>query len=112
MMRTVMEKTIFTNDIKPRLALVQIGEDENMSIKIADFKMECEVDDITFSWYFFPEDIGTEELIFELEELAPFEDSLMIVAKENLINVDEGRLTLALSRIEEELVGAQRPERR
>ena len=107
-----MEKTISTNDIKPRFALIQIGEDEAIDAEIADFKEECEIDGIVFSWYFFPEDINTEDLIFELEELAPFEDGLMLVAKEKLINVDEEQLALALGRIEEELVGAQRPERR
>ena len=107
-----MEKTISTNDIKPRFALIQVGENEDVSAEIADFKEECEIDGIVFSWYFFPEDIGTEDLIFELEELAPFEDGLMLVAKEKLINVDEEQLALALGRIEKELVGAQRPERR
>ncbi len=112
-MKMEMEKTIFTNDIKPRFALIQVGENEDVNAEIADFKEECEIDGIVFSWYFFPEDISTEELIFELEELAPFEDGLMLVSpKESLINVDEEKLMVALARLEEQVVGTQRPERR
>ena len=112
-MKMEMEKIISTSDTKPRFALIQIGENEDVSAEIADFKAECEIDGIVFSWYFFPEDINTEELIFELEELAPFEDGLMLVSpKESLMNIDEDKLMLALARLEEQVVGTQRPERR
>jgi 5,10-methylene-tetrahydrofolate dehydrogenase/methenyl tetrahydrofolate cyclohydrolase len=108
-----MEKITSTSDTKPRFALIQIGENEDVNAEIADFKEECEIDGIVFSWYFFPEDINTEELIFELEELAPFEDGLMLVSpKESLMNIDEEKLMAALARLEEQVVGSQRPERR
>ena len=86
----------FTDFIKkPTLAVFQIGDVEASTRYIRNKKKDCEEVGIEFEWYYFPEEITTEELIFEINETQQFVDGL-IVQMPLPDHIDETAIKLAI----------------
>jgi methylenetetrahydrofolate dehydrogenase (NADP+)/methenyltetrahydrofolate cyclohydrolase len=62
----------------PVLAVIQVGDVEASNRYIKNKKKDCEEVGIKFEWYHFDEDIDTEGLVFEIENLLPHVDGLMV----------------------------------
>lgn len=60
------------------LAVVQVGENEASLRYIRNKKKDCEEVGIVFEWYHYPEEITTEELIFEIEDLQAHVSGLIV----------------------------------
>ena len=69
----------FSNGIaKPRLAVFQVGSVEASTRYIKNKKKDCEEVGIEFEWYYYPEDITTEELKCEIIDLMDYVDGLIV----------------------------------
>ena len=62
----------------PKLAVIQVGNVEASNRYIKNKKKDCEEVGIKFEWYHFDETITQEELIFEIQNLNPFVDGLIV----------------------------------
>lgn len=60
-----------------KLTAIQVGESKYLSKRIEKYKIKCQQKNIDFEWYFYPEDISTEELKQEVIDLLPFVDRLL-----------------------------------
>ena len=63
---------------KPLLAVFQVGDMEASTTYIKNKKKDCEEVGIDFEWYYFEEDITTEELKIEIEDMMDYVDGLII----------------------------------
>ena len=62
----------------PRLAVFQIGNVEASTRYIKNKKKDCEEVGIEFEWYYYPEDITTNELVCEIKDMTPYVDGLIV----------------------------------
>lgn len=62
----------------PKLAVVQIGNNEASNRYIRNKKKDCEEVGINFEWYYFDEGIAENDLLFELEEIQKFADGVIV----------------------------------
>jgi methylenetetrahydrofolate dehydrogenase (NADP+)/methenyltetrahydrofolate cyclohydrolase len=65
-------------DKKPTLAVFQIGNVEASTRYIRNKKKDCEEVGINFEWYYYPEEITTEELVQEIKDMNDFVDGLIV----------------------------------
>jgi methylenetetrahydrofolate dehydrogenase (NADP+)/methenyltetrahydrofolate cyclohydrolase len=79
----------------PRLAVFQVGNVEASTRYIRNKKKDCEEVGITFEWYYFPEEITTEELVCEIKDMTPYVDGL-IVQMPLPDHIDETAIKLAI----------------
>ena len=63
---------------KPTLAVFQIGNVEASTRYIRNKKKDCEEVGINFEWYYYPEEITTEELVCEIKDMTPYVDGLIV----------------------------------
>lgn len=63
---------------KPTLAVIQVGDNEASLRYIRNKQKDCEEVGIIFEWYYFEEDITTEEIVEEITDLAPYVDGLIV----------------------------------
>lgn len=63
---------------KPTIAAIQVGNNEASTRYIRNKKKDCEEVGIIFEWYYFEEDITTEELIDDITDLQDFVDGIMV----------------------------------
>lgn len=88
---------------KPTIAAIQIGNNEASTRYIRNKKKDCEEIGITFEWYYFEENITTEELIDDINDLQDFVDGIM-VQMPLPDHIDEKQVKLAI-RPEKDLDG-------
>lgn len=81
---------------RPILAVVQVGNNEASNRYIKHKKKDCEEVGIKFEWYWFPEDITTEELIAEIGALQPHVSGL-IVQMPLPQHIDETAIKMAIA---------------
>ena len=81
---------------KPTLAVFQIGNVEASTRYIRNKKKDCEEVGINFEWYYFPEEITTDELIFNIKDTQEFVDGL-IVQMPLPDHIDETAIKLAIN---------------
>ena len=62
----------------PRLAVFQIGNVEASTRYIKNKKKDCEEVGIEFEWYYYPEDITTNELVCEIKDMINYVDGLIV----------------------------------
>lgn len=87
----------FPEGIKcPTLAVIQVGNNEASNRYIRNKKKDCEEVGINFEWYYYPEDIDTENLVIEIKDLMPYVDGL-IVQMPLPDHIDETAIKLAIS---------------
>lgn len=70
--------TEFLVEEKPKLAVIQIGNNEASNRYIKHKKNDCLEVGILFEWYWYEEDITTEELVREIKDLLPFVDGMIV----------------------------------
>ena len=92
-LKEIIEKE-FSNH-KPRLAVIQVGNNEASTRYIRNKKKDCEEIGIIFEWYYYEEDITTDNLILEIKDLQQYVDGL-IVQMPLPIHIDETAITLAI----------------
>ena len=63
---------------KPTLAVFQIGNNEASTRYIRNKKKDCEEVGINFEWYYYPEEITTNDLIQEIKDMNDYVDGLII----------------------------------
>lgn len=80
---------------KPTLAVFQIGNVEASTRYIRNKKKDCEEVGINFEWYYYPEEITTEELVCEIKDMTPYVDGL-IVQMPLPDHIDETAIKLAI----------------
>ena len=75
-----LKKIIEANfeEYKPKLAVIQVGENEASNRYVKNKKKDCEEVGINFEWYHFNEDITTAELIAEIEEIQKYNDGVIV----------------------------------
>ena len=97
--KTALKQTIereFEEQEKPKLAVIQVGDNEASTRYVRNKKKDCEEVGIEFEWYHFDESISTEELIWEIKALEDFVDGLMVqMPLPQHIDVDEIKLAIA-----------------
>ena len=72
-------KRDFSDFVKePTLAVFQVGNVEASTRYIRNKKKDCEEVGIKFEWYYFPEEITTEELVYEIKDLNDYVDGLIV----------------------------------
>ena len=54
---------------KPTLAVIQVGNNEASLRYIRNKQKDCEEVGIIFEWYYFEEDITTEEMVEEIRKI-------------------------------------------
>ena len=94
-LKTKIEQDFPEGIRKPTLAVIQIGNVEASTRYIRNKKKDCEEVGINFEWYYYPEEITTEELVCEIKDLAPYVDGL-IVQMPLPDHIDETAITLAI----------------
>ena len=62
----------------PRLAVFQIGNVEASTRYIKNKKKDCEEVGIEFEWYYYPEEITTNELVCEIKDMTDHVDGLIV----------------------------------
>ncbi len=77
------EKAKIANLIKtankvPKLAVIQVGDNPASNKYITNKKKDCEEVGIKFEWYHFPEDITTDELIFNIDDIQKEVDAIIV----------------------------------
>ena len=80
---------------KPTLAVFQIGDVEASTRYIRNKKKDCEEVGINFEWYYYPEEITTEELVCEIKDMTSYVDGL-IVQMPLPDHIDETAIKLAI----------------
>ena len=69
----------FTDFIKkPTLAVFQIGNNEASTRYIRNKKKDCEEVGINFEWYYYPEEITTNDLVQEIKDMTDYVDGLIV----------------------------------
>ena len=63
---------------KPTLAVFQIGNIEASTRYIRNKKKDCEEVGINFEWYYYPEEITTNELVQEIKDMNDYVDGLIV----------------------------------
>ena len=62
----------------PKLAVIQVGDNSASNKYITNKKKDCEEVGIKFEWYHFPEDITTDELIFNIDDIQKEVDAIIV----------------------------------
>ena len=62
----------------PKLAVIQVGDNPASNKYITNKKKDCEEVGIKFEWYHFPEDITTDELIFNIDDIQKEVDAIIV----------------------------------
>lgn len=73
-----LKELIALLDKKPVLAVIQVGNNEASNRYIKNKKKDCEEVGIDCQWYYYPEEITTEQLIMEIKDLQDFVDGLIV----------------------------------
>lgn len=73
-----IKKRIVALGQAPKLAVVQIGNNEASNRYIRNKRKDCEEVGINFEWYYFDEGIAENDLLFELEEIQKFADGVIV----------------------------------
>lgn len=73
-----LQKVIEKMDKLPRLAVIQVGENEASNRYVKNKKKDCEEIGINCEIYWYPEDISEDELIGEIVDLQPYVDGLIV----------------------------------
>ena len=63
---------------KPTLAVFQIGNNEASTRYIRNKKKDCEEVGINFEWYYYPEEITTNDLVQEIKDMNDYVDGLIV----------------------------------
>lgn len=82
-------------DTQPSLAVIQVGDNEASNRYIRNKKKECEEVGIQCQWYYYPEEITTDKLIIEIQDLQDYVDGL-IVQMPLPAHIDETAIKLAI----------------
>lgn len=61
-----------------KIAVVQVGNNEASNRYIRNKKKDCEEVGIDCEWYYYPEEITTDDLIFEIADLLPYVDGMIV----------------------------------
>lgn len=77
-LKETIEKEFPEEIYKPTLAVFQVGNVEASTRYIRNKKKDCEEVGINFEWYYYPEEITTEELVCEVKSIAPYVDGLIV----------------------------------
>lgn len=77
-LKETIEKEFPEGIYKPTLAVFQVGNVEASTRYIRNKKKDCEEVGINFEWYYYPEEITTEELVCEVKSIAPYVDGLIV----------------------------------
>lgn len=79
----------------PKLAVIQVGDNPASNKYITNKKKDCEEVGIKFEWYHFPEEVNTDELIFNIEDIQKEVDAIIIqMPLPKHINVKEVELAI------------------
>ena len=73
-----IKKYIETVNKAPKLAVIQVGDNPASNKYITNKKKDCEEVGIVFEWYHFPEDITTDELIFNIDDIQEEVDAIIV----------------------------------
>ena len=73
-----IKKYIETANKTLKLAVIQVGDNPASNKYITNKKKDCEEVGIVFEWYHFPEDITTDELIFNIKDLQEHVNALIV----------------------------------
>lgn len=76
--KSILKQMIRDAKLEPRLAVIQVGSVEASTRYIKNKKKDCEEVGISFEWYFYPEEISTEELACEIKDLEPHVNGLIV----------------------------------
>lgn len=63
---------------KINLAAIQVGNNEASNRYLRNKEKDCKYVGVEFTWYYFDENISTENLIKEIKDLEPFYDGIMV----------------------------------
>ena len=77
-LKEIIEKDFPVGVRKPLLVVFQIGNVEASTKYIRNKKKDCEEVGINFEWYYYPEEITTEELVCEIKDMIPYADGLIV----------------------------------
>ena len=77
-MKEIIENEFFDFIKKPTLAVIQVGNVEASTRYIRNKKKDCEEVGINFEWYYYPEEITTEELVCEIKDIIDYVDGLIV----------------------------------
>lgn len=77
-LKEIIEREFPEGIRKPTLAVFQIGDVEASTRYIRNKKKDCEEVGINFEWYYYPEEITTEELVCEIKDMTPYVDGLIV----------------------------------
>lgn len=94
-LKETIEKEFPEGIRKPTLAVFQVGNVEASTRYIRNKKKDCEEVGINFEWYYYPEEITTEELVCEIKDMTPYVDGL-IVQMPLPGHIDETAIKLAI----------------
>lgn len=79
----------------PKLAVIQVGDNPASNKYITNKKKDCEEVGIKFEWYHFPEEVNTDELIFNIEDIQKEVDAIIVqMPLPKHINVKEVELAI------------------
>lgn len=76
--REIIEQDFSDFIKKPTLAVFQIGNNEASTRYIRNKKKDCEEVGINFEWYYYPEEITTNDLIQEIKDMNDYVDGLIV----------------------------------
>lgn len=62
----------------PKLAVIQVGDNPASNKYITNKKKDCEEVGIKFEWYHFPEEVSTDELIFNIDDIQKEVDAIIV----------------------------------
>lgn len=76
--KLTIKNTLNEKGIKPKMAAIQVGNNEASNRYLKNKKNDCQEVGIDFHWYYFNELITTDELIKEIRDLEEFYDGIMV----------------------------------
>lgn len=76
--REIIEQDFSDFVKKPTLAVFQVGNNEASTRYIRNKKKDCEEVGINFEWYYYPEEITTNDLIQEIKDMNDYVDGLIV----------------------------------
>ena len=76
--REIIEQDFSDFVKKPTLAVFQVGNNEASTRYIRNKKKDCEEVGINFEWYYYPEEITTNDLVQEIKDMNDYVDGLIV----------------------------------
>ena len=94
-LQEIIKRDFPSEQLAPRLAVIQVGNNEASNRYIKNKKKDCEEVGIICEWYYYEESITTEMLKLEIEDLMDHVDGL-IVQMPLPDHIDETAIKLAI----------------